>query len=182
MKKEIEAQIIKVKFIYKNNLPSNEIYTIRKINNLKKNNNSFCKRNYKIIIVLGSIIIAILIALIICYLVNIFKEKNNKNENIQKNEIEENNVILKKCNDKCLLCYNFTKNEECKICKEAFDLYQGECISYAFQVVYHVDYYYEKVKIFNPNLTKNIYAVKIDGIIQKPKSEYNFNSVENNIV
>ena len=72
--------------------------------------------------------------------------------------------------------------QNCLICKQEFELHEGGCISYAFYVIYHVDYYYELVKLFNPNKEQYLYAMKIENKITNPKSEFNFNHVENNTV
>ena len=77
--------------------------------------------------------------------------------------LEETEIIKKnKCNERCLLCKNSNSIEECANCIKGFDLYQGECIIYAFKLTYFVDYYYEKIKLFNPKKIKNIYVLKIE--------------------
>ena len=115
-------------------------------------------------------------------------EETDKTDEIFKtyetDKTEETNKIdiKKKCNDRCLICNNSTSIEECISCNIGFDLYKGECIIYAFKIKYLVDYYYEKIKLFNPEKINNLYAIKIEDTVKNPVSEYNFNNIQKNDV
>ena len=70
----------------------------------------------------------------------------------------------------------------CKLCKGEFDLYQGKCVPYAFYATYKIDYFNEKIQLFNPSKCDDIYFMKIDKDIINPIYEYNFDNIEINRV
>ena len=73
-------------------------------------------------------------------------------------------------------------SNECSLCKNEFDLFKGKCITYAFNIVYYVDYYNENIQIFNPDKKDIIYAIKIENEIMDPISQFNFKNYPNNKV
>ena len=111
---------------------------------------------------------------------NIIPKTSNIEENIipKISDIEENiipktsniNEIIKYiCKDRCHLCNNY----QCLECIQGYDLFKGDCISYAFKGVYTSDNDKEKIKLFNSDKTNNLLAMKIDNNILSPISEYN---------
>ena len=86
-------------------------------------------------------------------------------------------VILRKTNAKANSIE--ISNDDCDI---GFDLYQGECIIYAFKLTYDIDYDGQKIQLFNPEKIKSLYAIKIEDAVIDPVSEYNFNKIGNNEV
>ena len=96
------------------------------------------KRNCKAIVI--STIITILIIVGIIILIVIF---NNDSTNFQTRD------------NRCEKYSDSSSNAECIKCKSDFSLYKGKCIFYAFIADYHVNFYNEKIQIFNPEKTKN---------------------------
>ena len=69
--------------------------------------------------------------------------------------------------------------DKCLECQQGYDLFEGECIVYAFKAIYSAaDYSNKKIKLFNEDKISILYAMKIDHNISLPKSEYNFNNNE----
>jgi surface protein len=65
--------------------------------------------------------------------------------------------------------------QECLICKDGFDLYNGECIQYAFSAIYNITSSYDYVNIFHHSYSFDLKAVKIDDeIIRWPSSTHRF--------
>lgn len=121
---------------------------------------SFCQKN-KNKIILFSIIGVIIITTLIIILTILLGRNKCKNER----------------------CSNFGNDCQCKKCKEGFDLYNGECILYAFYGIYNVDYYHEKINLFNSKKNiSDLLAMKIENEIQEPTHDFNFNNINTNKV
>ena len=80
---------------------------------------------------------------------------------------------------KCLRVHNSSINGKCIDCKGEFELYNGDCILYAFYATYYINYYDEEVYIFNSQKEKDLYAMKINNIFMKPKSPFKLNNIQN---
>ena len=137
---------------------------------IKENNEESCfKKNRKILLIsLISGIILIVVLIVVLVVVLQKKEKDNININ-----------ITNTCNDKCLLCRNTTTFSNCLKCKDEFDLYNGECIQYAFIASHSNSHKNALIQIFNPEKIKNLFAIKIDDNIINPNSEYKFKNSKN---
>ena len=122
-------------------------------------NGDFCKNNKQSLIITSFIILAILI-IFIALIPTVFLRKEDKKS--EKETGKEDN------------------GEYSEICK--YELFKGECITFAFSVTYKVDYEDEKIQLFNKDIKYNIFAMKIGEEIIEPISEFNFNLKENNIV
>ena len=88
-----------------------------------------------------------------------------------------------KCNDKCLSCDTSGSIHYCYICKDDYDLFNGECIRYAFEATYNVTdsyYSYNRYRLYNQNNLSDLYAMKIDYSISSPSPEYTFYSYYDN--
>lgn len=97
--------------------------------------------------------------------------------------IDTNFTIINNCSDKCLLCIYSSKINKCIECQPGYDLFKGECITYAFKVIYSAaDYSNKIIKLFNEDKIKMLYAMKIGNNISLPLSEYNFNNNKSNTV
>ena len=152
-------------------------------------NKSFCKKNKKKILLISLVINIILIIFVIIIVFIVFKKKNNKKEapKSNPNEIEYDTnytelIIKNKCNDNCLICDNSTSNKQCLSCKEEFDLYDGECIQYAFYATYQIDNSSNFVNIFNQNKKNSLYVMKINDNIINPISEFKFSNININTI
>ena len=120
------------------------------------------KRNCKAIVI--STIITILIIVGIIILIVIFSNDST-------NSLTRDN--------RCEKYSDSSSNAECIKCKSDFSLYKGKCIFYAFIADYHVNFYNEKIQIFNPAKIKHLYAMEILNGIIEPESEYMFDSANN---
>ena len=129
----------------------------------KEEENTFFQK-YKIIIIfiLSFIVLVIIIVIIIIAL----KRKKTK----------DNNNIAD--NDGCLSFANSTSTE-CLLCEEEFIVNNGKCIPYMFYGTYQIDFYFENVKLFNPNKIADLFMIKIDEDILNPIFEFNFEKIEN---
>ena len=78
---------------------------VEKNPNFKRYDNSFFKRKNKIIII---IIIASLFVIVTLFLIIFLLKKRKPTDEIKGTELK-----IKKCNNRCFLCNNSTKNEEC---------------------------------------------------------------------
>ena len=85
---------------------------------------------------------------------------------------ENETIIKKKCNERCSLCDS--SKEECLACKEDFDLYNGECILYAFYGIYNITNYYEDVELYSEQKADIFTAMKIENNMLTPNKEYTF--------
>jgi len=149
-----------------------EIYVEENRNIIKENYLNYEEKftcNKKLILI---IVILVILIIIIVFIVILFKV-------ILKKEDDEGTVDY---NERCSSYNKTSLIEECLTCKDGFDLYKGECIPYAFYVIYHVDYYFELVQLFNHNKKADLLAMKIDNNIINPESELNFESIGNKTV
>ena len=107
---------------------------------------------------------------------------------INKKSLNKINTIPKTCkifveDDRSFIVYNSTSNGYSIICKDEYELYKGKCITYTFYAKYHIDYYYEKIKLFNKDKINDIFNMKIDNTNIEPINEYNnFNNIQDYIV
>ena len=99
----------------------------------------------------------------------IIPKTSNIEEKIIPKTSNINEIIKYICKDRCHLCNNY----QCLECIQGYDLFKGDCISYAFKGVYTSDNDKEKIKLFNSDKTNNLLAMKIDNNILSPISEYN---------
>ena len=117
-----------------------------------------------------------------------FSLEDDCNSKIKKetntNKTKEKTIIKNNCNERCLSCNNSASIDECVICKEDFDLYEGKCIVYTFSATFDVHFINEKIKIYNNDSyhRSNLYAIKVDNKIISPTTEYNFNSKNQQLV
>ena len=150
-----------------------------KINEITSDKESFFSKNKIKIIIVGVVLVILIIIIII--LITFLLGKNKKKEN-EKKETEE--ITTKnKCNDRCSLCDNSNQLEECVICLEEFELYEGKCIPYAFSVTYRNDYNQELVELFNPEIIKDLLLIKLDDqLINPTTSEFYLNQEGNDTV
>ena len=133
----------------------------------KINNESFFQKNKKIILISLIAGIIIIVALIVI-LVVVLKKKKKKEE-------EKKIYYTNYCNENCLSCGINSNVQECLICKDGFDLYNGECIQYAFSAIYNITSSYDYVSIFHHSYSFDLKAVKIDNeIIRWPSSTHRF--------
>ena len=127
-------------------------------NNIQNEKESFCYKNKKIIIIISLIIIIILIIFIILLFTLILKKKDDEkeeeyiiqiDEETQEKEITQSDSIeiKEESTEKCLE-YDST-NGECLICNKKYDLYKGDCIQYAFNVLFTKFSKYKKNQLFN---------------------------------
>ena len=135
----------------------------KKIINSEKNNNQindetcFKKNRKKIFItIIASLILVILLMIILLV-------KFNKKKKTDKKELTEIFDETKCDRDKCLECDNSTIIWKCLICKEDFDLFNDECIKYAFSTSYKTKNSNTLVNIFNQN--KIIFYIQIQNLI-----------------
>ena len=135
-----------------------------------------------------------------CYLLNYTDISNlifNKNISLfselpeyctvimHKNSINKIYTIPKTCNlfakdDRGIRIHNSTSNWLYYSCIEDFDLYKGECISYAFYATYNITNFMKTLTLFNPLKTNNLFALKVNYGMVEPNSE--FNNIVNNRV
>ena len=117
-----------------------------------------------------------------------FSSEDDCNSKIKKetnsNKTKEKTIIKNNCNERCLSCNNSVSIDECVICKEDFDLYEGKCIVYTFSATFDVHFINEKIKIYNNDSyhRNSLYAIKVDNKIISPTTEYNFNSKNQQLV
>lgn len=123
---------------------------------------SFWER-YKIPIIVATIIFIIIIIIIAIVLSK--SKSSNDNENNDSNE------------ERCSEYSDSSANKVCIKCKEDFDLYKGHCIPFAFTVRYRVDYFYEKIQLYNPNKNGALYAMQTGHGFQDLNPEYNFDDI-----
>ena len=133
------------------------------INNSIIRPKSFCEKN-KMSIIISSIVSLILILIII--LAVKFSKPSNDNEN---NETK---------NERCDEYNDSPSNKICSKCKEDFSLYKGECFPFAFFARYKVDYFYEKIQIFNPDKKDVLYAIETLNEFTEPISEIYFDDAQ----
>ena len=168
-----KLKINSLNFIYNNKIldtskklkeiETNEDLNKMLINIYVEDKKSFLAKNKKKII----IILIVVIILIIVSIILALKLKNPK-------------IPCK--NENCLEFKNSGKNCECSLCKEGFELFKDECIKYKFYAKYIVDYYHEKINIFNSKYKNDLIAIKIDDILMEPNHEAYFNNINKNKV
>ena len=131
---------------------------------VKQKTRSCFERNKMPIII--SSIVSLLILILIIILAIIFSKHSNDNEN---NETK---------NERCDEYIDSSSNKICSKCKEDFSLYKGECIPFAFFARYKVDYFYEKIQIFNPDKKDVLYAIETLNEFTEPNSEIYFDDAQ----
>ena len=144
--------------------------------------NHALKKNKKIFLI--SLIIAGIILLVAVIFFLLVKLKV-KNKNIKNNDNNENQIIyLENCNNiKCSICIYSENNQICTASKDAFKLFNGECIQYAFIALYNITRTNTNnyIQIFNPNKNNSLFAMHIGSSLISPISKYRFHSNENKI-
>ena len=156
---------------------------------LKKELTCF-KANKKAIIIGGSIIGAILIIAIIIIIVVVLKKNNKTNKKIidssdeNDSDIPINTAVADNQDfdtyrpivdhERCLTFHDSIENY-CEKCKDDYELYKGDCILYTFYVEYIINNN-EKIKLYNPDNINGLFAMKLNGEIRGPYSEFSFES------
>lgn len=59
-------------------------------------------------------------------------------------------------------CLSYERKDYCKLCKDVFDLYEGECIRYTFYIRYEIYNSNENIKLFNEDNINNLKAIKVE--------------------
>ena len=155
---------------------------------VQKNEESFFQKNKKKILIIGIIIGIILVVILIVVSVVVLKKKkkDNKEEKKDQGQIQNQQESLttiindNEFLDKCLLYDDSSISKECLMCRDEYDLYNGECIQYAFVASYNTNNSYNLIQIFNPDKINELYAIKIDNYVINPNYEVIFYNNKNN--
>ena len=66
-------------------------------------------------------------------------------------------------------------------CKDEFELFNGECIQYAFIATYNISNSNDLIRIFNPERNNDLYAMKFNNNLSSPNPEVILDSSNNTI-